>query len=89
MTFLDELLADDSTLGPKGGRRLGYKNLGRYITTELFAKLVRKGWVGSRGVTTSSIKAFVGAALEGDRSVVMAEEAGHVPGARRRAGYRR
>ncbi len=89
LAYLEELLVHESTLGPKGGRRLGYSNVDRYMTTGLFTTLVREGWVGSRGITTKAIRALVEASLERDRSVVLAEETGHVSGAVRRAGPRR
>lgn len=88
LAYLEELLKHDSTLGPKGGRRLGYDNVDRYITTGLFTDLVRQGWVGSRGVTTQALSLIVKTSLDRGRSVVVAEESGKVRGAIRRSGRR-
>jgi len=88
LSYLDQLLKHDSTLGPRGGRRLGYDNVDRYITTGMFTSLVREGWIGSRGITTQALSKIVEGSLERDRAVVVAEEAGSVPGAARRAGRR-
>lgn len=84
LEYLKELLLDDSTLGPRKGRRLGFESVDRYITTGLFTSLVREGWIGSSGVTTAALSQLVDTAVAGRRSALIAEEAGTVPGTMRR-----
>jgi len=38
----------ESLIGPKGGRFLSYKNVGRYFDNTEFTHLVSKSWVGTR-----------------------------------------
>ena len=74
LEYLDELLADKSTLTERGSRRLGYDTIDRYITNGLFVDLVRQGWIGTRGLTTRAVTTLVDAAVGSGRSVLLAEE---------------
>lgn len=84
LEYLDILLVDDTTRGPRGGRILGYHNIDRYITTDMFVSLVREGWIGSTGTTTNDISRLVEIAVGAGRSVLLAEEVGDQGGAERR-----
>lgn len=82
--YLDELLTHGTTLGPRGGKWLGYDTIDRYLTTTLFVALVREGWIGTRGVTTRAIEALVNAAVGQGNSIMIAEEVGTLAGSERR-----
>jgi hypothetical protein len=82
--YLDELLTDSNARGMGHRPRLGFGTVDRYLTTGLFASLVREGWIGTRGVATRAIERLVEAAVGSERSVVVAEEAGNVTGKERR-----
>lgn len=84
LAYLDELLADTCTRTSRGGHRLGYHTIDRYITTNLFVELVRQGWIGTRGPTTAAVGGLIDAAVEAQRSVIVAEEWGEQTGAERR-----
>jgi len=84
LEYLDELLADPSTLTERRARRLGYDTVDRYLTSDLFVALVRHGWIGTRGVTTGAVALIAEAALGSGRSVMLAEEWGQQPGLERR-----
>lgn len=64
-------------VGPGGGAAITYANLGRWIQNDAFADLVRKGWVGTSGLTVADLKAFVAERLsEGRLTVVAAHSSG-------------
>lgn len=70
---LTRLLADGATSGPHGGLRIAFSKLdGHYLRSEAFVELVRSGYVGTRGATTSHVQALIEAALNGGRGVVAA-----------------
>jgi len=48
LSFMESLLDSDDIRGPKGGARITWDNVGRYIRNDLFVKLVQDGWVGTR-----------------------------------------
>jgi len=66
------LVADLSTDGPRGGTRLTYSNISRYITNTLFVRLVAAGWVGTSDLATSAISEIIRAGIENGRSVILA-----------------
>jgi hypothetical protein len=66
------LLDSKSTLGNKGGRMVGYDNVGRYINNTLFVDLVQSGWVGSQIEDTKKITSQIQAAISRDRSLMLA-----------------
>ena len=56
--------------GPRGGRRVGYRNTPRYLTNTEFTSLLSNGWIGSRGTGTEALAEQVKMTLEADRSVI-------------------
>jgi hypothetical protein len=72
---LDQLLADGRLRGPRGGLRVSFQLLdGHYLQGEAFVELVRSGYIGSRGATTTHLRALIEAALAGGRAIVAAIE---------------
>ena len=57
--------------GPKGGTRIGYSNVPRYLNNTEFTGLVRDGWIGSRGPATDKIARLVRESLETGHAVVV------------------
>jgi hypothetical protein len=77
---LDQLLADGQLKGPRGGLRISFQALdGHYLQGEAFVELVRSGYIGSRGATTTHLQALIEAALAGGRAVVAAIETPQEP----------
>ena len=70
--YVETLLVDSTTAGPRGGRSLTFENTQRHISNTLFAELVRDGWVGTRGESSSRIAEIVRASLKAGRAVVLA-----------------
>lgn len=58
--------------GPRGGDAVTYGNLGRWLSNDQFAELVKKGWVGSSGVSVKDVREFVAASLQDGRVAVIA-----------------
>lgn len=72
---LDQLLAYGELRGPRGGLRISFQALdGHYLQGEAFVELVRSGYIGSRGATTTHMRSLIEAALIGGRAVVAAIE---------------
>jgi len=67
------LLNHSSTIGPNGGRQLGYHTLGkRYIGTQTFVDLVQKGFLGTQSFGSRKVALFIEAALNFGHSVMYA-----------------
>ena len=69
--FVEAALGDSVLSGPQGGRLITVENVRRHLTNTIFADLVRDGWIGTRGTSSSQISSFVKEALSGRRSVVL------------------
>ena len=65
------LICSDQTLGPKGGRRMTFDNVGRYFNNTLFIGLVQDGWVGSQIRNKDIITKVISQAIETNRSVIL------------------
>ncbi|MEU4361870.1 hypothetical protein [Promicromonospora sp. NPDC023987] len=58
--------------GTNGGPAVTHDNLGRWLSNEQFAELVRKGWVGSSGIAVKDVKAFIDHSVREGRIPVVA-----------------
>lgn len=66
-------LHDDGQLkGPRGGEAVTHDNLRRWLSNDQFAELVKKGWVGSSGISAQDVRDFVTANLQDGRIAVIA-----------------
>lgn len=72
LDFWSAVVADPAVRGARGGTRLTYRNVERYVNNTLFVSLVGSGWIGSRNVATASITEIIRASVEEGRSVVLA-----------------
>lgn len=59
------IIQDPSSLGPRGGLRVGPQTVDRYMTTTMFVDLVKAGWIGSSTTVTDLITLTVRLAEEG------------------------
>lgn len=66
------LLSSDNTLGEKGGRKISYENVSRYINNPLFTELMQNGWVGSQVPNTNNISKQIQQSITGGKSIVLA-----------------
>jgi hypothetical protein len=74
LSYIDILLKDDMTLGPRGGRRLGYDTVGRYLSNKQFIELTAHGLVGTIGVSPDQVKNIVHELLNDNDSLVIAAD---------------
>lgn len=70
--FVEALLTDPKAQGPRGGRAITFENARRHLTNTMFAELVRDGWIGTRGVSSSHVAAIVRERLTAGRAMVVA-----------------
>ena len=68
-----ELLSEHPTLvGPKGGKRLSYRNVRRYFDNSAFVTIASGGWVGTNIDQSSVLQEAIRSTLESGRAVVFA-----------------
>jgi hypothetical protein len=74
LSYVRILLDHDSTLGDRGGRRLGYGIVGRYLSNKQFIDLVAHGLMGTVGVSVAQLRRVVyGLLAEGDSLLIVAD----------------
>jgi len=64
--------ADESMVGPKGGRLISFENAGRHMTNSDFAALVSKGWIGTNQNQSKDLDSFICETLSSGRSLTFA-----------------
>lgn len=68
-----ELLSEHPSLvGPKGGKRLSYRNVRRYFDNSAFVTIASGGWVGTNINQSSVLQEAIRSTLESGRAVVFA-----------------
>ncbi|RLK51087.1 hypothetical protein DFR31_1003 [Alkalispirillum mobile] len=60
------------TVGPKGGKRLSYKNVRRYFGNTEFINIASGGWVGTNIHQSSILRDVIRSTLESGRAAVIA-----------------
>lgn len=68
------LLQDPATVTQRGGNRLGYDTVQRYLTNTLFLELAREGWIGTSGVDRADLLEAGKESVRAGRSFVYAED---------------
>jgi hypothetical protein len=72
LEYYDSLAASKDLDGPKGGKRLSYDNVQRWLTNTDFIPLVRNGWVGTTPAQSSFLQEVVEQTLAAGRAVTFA-----------------
>jgi hypothetical protein len=72
LDYWNLLVDSDSIVGPQGGRRITFENVGRYFNNTIFIELVQAGWFGSRVSQTNIITDIISRSLENNKSVILA-----------------
>lgn len=65
-----ELLLEKNR-GVKGGRRIGYRTVPRYMSNSVFASLLGDGWIGTRGAATDLVRDQILRSVAQDRGIVL------------------
>lgn len=66
------LAIDDKTLGPKGGRAVGYENARRHFNNTSFVSLVAGGWLGTTQSQSAVLESVIRDSLESGKAIVLA-----------------
>lgn len=67
------LLNDNSIMGPKGGKQIGFHTLNRrYIGTQMFVELVQKGFFGTQEFASQKIALVIEDILANGKSIIYA-----------------
>ena len=80
---MHHLLGPDGPKGPRGGSRLTYANVGRYLNSSLFFELMRYGHIGSGEEAGKRIAALMRSAQENGTSLMVGAHR-HAPRRKRR-----
>ena len=72
--YMHFLLGPHGPVGPRGGSKITFDNAPRYMTNSQFTAFVNEGWIGTRGVQSSDIRAMLQRFYETGRAVVFARE---------------
>lgn len=70
--YLKLLQSDDSTLGSREGRYIGYDNVGRYMDNTAFKIIIENGWIGTNHSQSQILEEFIRDTLENGRTAVYA-----------------
>ena len=80
LRYWKRLEMDPSIKGPRGGRVVTYKNVGRYLNNTIFAELVAGGWIGTTTQQTDQLNSIIRTILQSGRTVTIASKRDLTPG---------
>jgi len=66
------LANDPAIIGPRGGRKVTYTNVGRYFTNTEFVSIVTKAWVGTTVKQSGVLETTIRHTLEAGKAVALA-----------------
>jgi len=76
LDYWNLLIQSPKTRGPKGGIKITYDNVDRYLDNSAFVTLVADGWLGSAVSEERDLASLIKSGLEGKRSVYYARVTG-------------
>lgn len=74
--YVDLLLGDLATFGPRGGQQITERTVRRFINNTLFVKLLGEAWIGTNGVSLADVLQLGADTILARRSLVLAVDAG-------------
>lgn len=74
--YFKGFIESSKSLGPKGGRRIGWDNVDRYLNNTHFIEMVKAGWIGTHGEASKHLAGIVQEGLHSRKSVVIGAELG-------------
>jgi hypothetical protein len=78
--------ADATLVGPRGGRRVTFENVGRYLDNTEFVSLVAKGWIGTNLAQSARLHTVIRNIIQSGRAMVLAVKTNTREAAPRRIG---
>jgi len=77
--YMNFLVGPNGPKGSGGGSNITFENVPRYLTNSQFSSYVNAGWIGTRGVQSSTIKSIIEHFYETGRALVLAYESRKEP----------
>jgi len=77
--YMNFLIGLDGPKGEKGGSKITFNNSPRYLTNTEFSQSVNRGWIGTRGVQSKTLKELIKQYYETGRAIFVAYESGDSP----------
>lgn len=74
LSYVRLLLAAPCTLGPREGRRLGYKEVERHLVGSQFVELVKHGLAGTVGTSVDDLRTLMNNRLADRHNIMLATE---------------
>ena len=71
LDYWNVLSIDQSISGPKGGKAINYKNVGRYFDNTEFVQLVSKAWVGTTINQSQILEKTIQSSIESGKAVAI------------------
>jgi hypothetical protein len=72
LDYWKTLVNSPEIVGPQGGKRITFKNIGRNFSNTLFVNLAQEGWIGSGIQDEAIVSDIIRQALQGKKSVLLA-----------------
>ena len=72
--YMHFLLGPNGPKGPRGGPKITFENVPRYLTNSEFSTNVAKGWIGTRAARREQVQEMVRRSYETQRAVMVASE---------------
>jgi hypothetical protein len=77
--YWDRLSADPSLVGPRGGKSVSYRNVGRYMDNTEFVSLVAKAWVGTTVGQSNALSRVIRSTVETGKAVAIGIKTDLIP----------
>ena len=72
--YMHFLLGPNGPKGPRGGPRITFDDVPRYLTNSEFSTNVGRGWIGTRAVRREDVRKMAQQSYEMHRAVIIASE---------------
>jgi len=72
LDYVNMLTKDSSIKGARGGKKLSYNTVGRYLDNPVFKNIVSGGWIGTNYNQSNILKKVIKETIENGRSAVIA-----------------
>ena len=73
------LETDPILVGPKGGRRITFENVRRYLDNTSFVALMSKGWIGTTPTQSQLLENIIRVVIQSNRTLTIAVKTGLQP----------
>lgn len=71
LDYWNILSKDSSIKGPRGGKVISYRNVGRYFNNSEFVTMVARAWVGTTANQAEVLKRLISSTIQGGKAVAI------------------